>query len=563
MAGMSVLRENVVQFVFNNREQFTKAAVAVCLAGLTVGCADTAYRVERLIPDSPVHGVNGMEFDSDGYLIASSMAGAEIYRIDVQTGQTETLVSAPQGLGDGLAIGPDGTMAWTALPAAEVRALRPDGEIVVLASGLSGINSIKFSRDGKLYAAQVRADDAVYEIDVNGEKPARLVARGMDCPADALCGLNSFDISDSNILYGPLMASGAITRIDLDDGKFSEAASGLDQPTGARLDSHGALYALNWLEGTLVRVDLETQAKEIVAKLPPPLDNLTIGPGGSVYVSNPVHNVIFAVNPDTGATQRILEGGLVMPGDVAIMQVDGRETLLVTGVFGYRQLDIETGAMTPPVLSDTTHASFAIDSKGGIVATTDYRSGTVRVLDYESGKMLQVMSDFNTPYQVRLLDDGGLLLAEFGSGSVLHIGPGGSRRVVTGGLGGPVGLAMADKDAAYVTESTAGIVSRIRLSDGDRIIVAEGLQQPEGIAIDHDGRIIVAETGARRLIVIDPTSGAYDTIAGDLPIGLAPYTGPEQAGLRPFIPTGVALGGTGEIFVVSDIEHTILRIFRR
>ena len=56
-----------------------RAAALAAVAG-TSGCIaqPAEYTVEPLITDSPIHGVNGMEFDQDGYLIVSSMAGAEI-----------------------------------------------------------------------------------------------------------------------------------------------------------------------------------------------------------------------------------------------------------------------------------------------------------------------------------------------------------------------------------------------------------------------------------------------------------------------------------------------------
>ena len=518
------------------------------------------YLVESLIPDSPIHGVNGMEFDSDGYLIVSSMAGAEIYRIDVQSGETTTLVGAPEGLGDGLAIGLDGTIAWTALPAGEIRALRPNGQIVVLASGLDGINSIKFGHDGRLYAAQVRADDAVYEIDLDGDKAVRRITRGMDCPAEELCGLNSFDISDGNVLYGPLMASGAVVRIDLDDGHFSELASGFDRPTGVRLDSKGSLYALNWLVGSVVRLDLETLEKEIVSELPPPLDNLTVGPDGMVYVSNPVHNVIFEINPETRVTRRVVQGGLVMPGGLTVTQKDGRETLLVSGVFGHSWVDAGTGDVTVSFDGGRTKASFAIDSNANTIATSDYRNGTVRMLDGDSGKELRVFAGLESPYDVKLLDDDSLLVAEYGSGSLLQLGPGPTRHVVAEGLGGPLGLAVAGDGFVYITETAAGVVSRIDLANRERTLVARDLNQPEGIVVDPDEKLIVAEVGAKRLILVDPATGASETIAADLPIGLAPYVAIDGAGPQPFLPTGVAVGQGGEIFVVSDVNHTVLKI---
>jgi len=60
----------------------------------------------------------------------------------------------------------------------------------------------------------------------------------------------------------------------------------------------------------------------------------------------------------------------------------------------------------------------------------------------------------------------------------------------------------------------------------------------QGIARGSDGRLIVAEVGARRLIEIAPDSGKVTEIAANLPIGLTGAPG----GLPSNIPTGVAIG---------------------
>ena len=53
-----------------------------------------------------------------------------------------------------------------------------------------------------------------------------------------------------------------------------------------------------------------------------------------------------------------------------------------------------------------------------------------------------------------------------------------------------------------------------------KTVVAKDLKMPEGIALAPDGKLIVAEVGAKRVISIDPPNGAVTEIAGNLPIGL-------------------------------------------
>ncbi len=82
---------------------------------------------------------------------------------------------------------------------------------------------------------------------------------------------------------------------------------------------------------------------------------------------------------------------------------------------------------------------------------------------------------------------------------------------------------------------------------------------PEGIALAPDGKLIVAEVGAKRLVEIDPQSGTVSEIAGNLPIGLVG----APSGLPTNIPTGVGVGASGTIYFSSDIENAIYKVTKK
>jgi streptogramin lyase len=129
---------------------------------------------------------------------------------------------------------------------------------------------------------------------------------------------------------------------------------------------------------------------------------------------------------------------------------------------------------------------------------------------------------------------------------------------VVGNLEGPVGLAAGSSGAVYLTEAVAGQVSKVG-ANGERTVIAKDLKMPEGIALAPDGKLIVAEVGAKRLVSIDPASGSVTEIAGNLPIGLPAAPG----GLPSNIPTGVGVGATGVIYFSSDIENAIYKVVRK
>jgi len=161
---------------------------------------------------------------------------------------------------------------------------------------------------------------------------------------------------------------------------------------------------------------------------------------------------------------------------------------------------------------------------------------------------------------VNRLDDGSILVNELGSKSLIRAGGehGKNRTTVVGGLEGPVGMAGGAKGDVYITEAFAGQVSKVE-ANGEKTIIAKDLKMPEGIALAFDGRLIVAEVGAKRIVQVDPVKGTVTEIAGNLPIGLPAAPG----GLPTNIPTGVGVGMSGTIYFSSDIENAIYKITRK
>jgi len=151
-------------------------------------------------------------------------------------------------------------------------------------------------------------------------------------------------------------------------------------------------------------------------------------------------------------------------------------------------------------------------------------------------------------------------VAELGTKSLVRVNGehGKDRTTLIGGLEGPVGLVGGSGDEVYVTEAFAGTVSRIE-TNGEKTVIAKDLKMPEGLARASDGKLIVAEVGAKRLIEIAPDSGTITEIAANLPIGLMGAPG----GLPTNIPTGVAIGASDVIYFSSDIENAIYKVAKK
>ena len=532
--------------------------VAPVLASSVPALAD-GYKVTKLVPGSAFHGVHGLGIGKDGTLYAGSVAGAALYKVDGAKGTAAVDIPSPVGMADDIAFSPDGsTMAWTGFLTGDLYSRKDGGAPKKLASKLPGINSLAYRKDGRLYATQVFLGDALYEIDNAGEKPPRKIMEKMG-------GLNGFEFGPDDKLYGPLWFKGQVVRVDVDKAELTVVADGFKVPAAVNFDSKGNLWVLDTALGQLVRVDPKTGEKKVVAQLKTSLDNLAIAKDDRIFVSNMADNGIQEVDPATGKVKQVIIGKLALPGGIAVVSDGGKDTIYVADTFAYRTVDGATGAVKDIA---RMHAHDAVleyplsaTAGGDHVVLSSFSTNTVQVLDRKTGKSLEMVHGLKAPHDAIRLKDGSLLVNELGSKSLIQVSGehGKDRKTVAGDLAGNIGLVMADDKSVYVTEAYAGQVTRINLADGAKTVVAKGLKMPEGLALAPGGKLVVAEVGARRVVEIDPKDGKVTEIAGNLPIGMAPPPGMPPSN----IPTGVAVGANGTIYLSSDIENAIYKIARK
>ena len=469
------------------------ATVAAIVLGNTAGASAQTYEVTKLVPGSAFHGVHGLGIDKSGRLFAGSVAGAALYEVDRNNGTAKIAVPSPEGMADDIAFAPDGTMAWTAFLTGDLYSRKGDGPVKKLASGLPGINSLAFRKDGRLYATQVFLGDALYEIDVEGVKPPRKIMEKMG-------GLNGFEFGPDDMLYGPLWFKGQVAKVDVDKAELSVVADGFKIPAAVNFDSKGNLWVVDTALGQLVRVDPKTGAKKMVAQLKPSLDNLAIDDKDRIFVSNMADNGIQEVDPETGAAKQVIIGKLALPGGIGVVSDGGKDTIYVADVFAYRTVDGATGEVSEPARMHadgvTLEYPMSATAKGDDVLLSSWFTGTVQLIDRKTGKTREMLHDFKAPHDAIKLGDGSILVNELGSKSLVRASGehGKDRTVVIGGLEGPVGLAAGSGGAVYLTEAFAGQVSKV----GSQRREDRGRQGSEGARRHRAGARRQADRGRGR-----------------------------------------------------------------
>lgn len=526
-------------------------APVVSLAADTVmpTVVDPGYRIQALMPKTTANGFNGLAFDNQGNLYAGVVQSSTTYKIDKDTGAVSVFTPPPEGMADDLVFEPSGRVIWTGFFLGKVFAKSPDGKIVTLAEGVPGANAIARSRDGRVFFTQCFLGDALWELDLTGQKKNRKIAEGIGF-------LNAFAVHSDGYIYGPLEKKGQVARIDVNTGKAQVIADGFKVPRAAKFDSKGTLYVLDTATGEMIQTDIKTGQKKVVAVIRPHLDNLAFDKDDRVFASTNGDSSIFEIDVKTGKVRTVVEGRLACPQGIAVWNGPEGEILFVADNFSYKRVDGFTGEVKESAKGGAFPNSASIT--GDKVLMAGWFRNVVEVFDARNDDLLYGIPGFKAVFGMLMLDDGSILAAEAGTNSIVWVRDkeGKEREVVASDLAHPVYLAPAGSGWVYVTEFLGNRVTKIRLATGEKKVVAEGLKGPKGIAVKSDGTLLVVNVGTKELLQINPATGEAKPLLKDLPVGL--YV--PQGFLPAFTLSGVAIAKSGNIYVTSDTENVIYKI---
>ncbi len=520
--------------------------VCLPLASCTPSAPEISWSPpEILVPGSSFHGIHGLTFDSSDRLYAGSVVGQAVYRIDPESGAVETFKAPPTGMADDLEFSPDGELVWTSFLLGTVHAQSEAGELRVLADRLPGANSLAFSSDGRLFVSQVFAGDALWEIDLEGTSPPRLI---LDAPG----GFNGFDVGEDGRLYGPLWFRGQVIAVDPDSGETQVIADGFDTPAAVNFDSRGNLWAIDTQRGEIYRIDIESGLKTLVATTATSLDNLAFDSNDRLFVTNMADNAILEIDTGSGEARTVVRGRLAVPAGIAIEEDGSR--LHIADVFALREVDTTTGAVTDRIRMHAGPLEYP-DGVSLAAATLWLSSATqnaIQRIDRDSGESLGFSHEVIAPSAI-LAREQDVLVATL-AGDIVRLDlEGRVLETVARDFALPMALISAARDRILVTEAGAGRIVEFDLTTGVRTEIAADLDQPEGTARLADGRLVVAEVGLQSLLLIDPSDGSRRVLADGLPIGLD-----APPGMPPtFLPTGVAVDAADTIYFSSDLENAI------
>lgn len=163
-----------------------------------------------------------------------------------------------------------------------------------------------------------------------------------------------------------------------------------------------------------------------------------------------------------------------------------------------------------------------------------------------------------SPQAVAVDAAGNVYIADTSAEALFKLSPDGSVSGIAQGLSGPSGVAVDAAGDVYVSDSGNHEVDKLTWNGGFAVSpVASGLGSPAGLAVDAAGDLFIADPGRHQVDKVTP-DGTLSVIAGTGTAG-SPVTGTATA--SPLNnPTGVAVDANGNVYIADSGAAVVAKV---
>ena len=371
---------------------------------------------------------------------------------------------------------------------------------------------------------------------------------------------------------------------------------GFTGPTGIAIDASGNLWVVDTGNHAVREVDTSGNITTPVGATQVTGDEDGVGYAARFFAPNGISvdasGNFYVADTGNNAIRKIVSGTTV---STLAGPVSNRGS--TDGAGSAARFSIPTGIASDSVgnvyVADSGNNTIRKITPAGVVSTL---AGVAGDLNGETDTTATSVGLFATPVGIALDNMGNLFIADLGADTIRLVTPGGIVSTLAGmvatsgssdGIGtaanfnGPNSLAahtdpstgtttvyIADGGNSTIRQmvvtpgNTAGIVTTLAGSAGtsgssDGVGSTASFNDPEAVAIDSSGSIIVADTGNQTIRKITPT-GAVTTMAGSVGIrGAIDATGTASQFNAPY---GLAIASDGSIYVADTYNYVIRKI---
>ncbi|HUQ54701.1 PQQ-binding-like beta-propeller repeat protein [Lentzea sp.] len=447
-----------------------------------------------------------------------------------------------------------------------LRSARGSVERLTPPSSLWGSNGVAFGPDGRLYVAQFVAG-RISAVDLGSGEVETVVE--MDGPVQSPDDL-AFGADGS--MYITDLVPGRVWRRG-PDGEFTLVTDDVAQPNGIACVGDRVFVNEMRMGGRVLELFPGGGEPVVLAEGLALGNAMQLGPDGHLYYPHMVTNEVHRVSPDGGAPELVARD---VHQPVAVrFDLSGQLTVLSRGEAGIvTRIDLDSGRRTvvPGELSGMDNAAFDAENR---MFVSSFAAGGIAELAPDGRARVIVPKGFVGPYGVAVDRAGTVYAGDNFRLATVDGGEAHTREL----LASSHGVATDDHGRVHIT-SQSGAVRTYEPEQRVFRTRAEKLARPGGVALRSDGLLVVAETGAGRVVGIDDEDGLVVLAEGlRAPVDVALdredrcYVSDEEGGvvvrvddgaLVPVVeelqrPQGIAVSGD-ELFVVETGTRRLLSI---
>jgi sugar lactone lactonase YvrE len=482
---------------------------------------------------------------------------------------------------------------------------------------INGIMSTITDSVGNVYFVEINSNK-IRKIDANTRIVSTIAGNGVEgyngdgIPA-TLASLNkptglAFDLQGN--IYFSDQDNQRIRRINIRTGIINTVAgfsikgfapdgrlatnTYMDTPCGIATDLSGNIYYADYGNHRVRKVNVSTGLVSTVAgngsvgfsgdggiatlaKLAYPI-GVAVDRLGNVYIVDGQSNRVRKVNVTNGIITTIAgngtngysgDGGLATSANLNCnygITVDANRNLYIPDGKNnrVRKVNASNGIISTIVGSGTP--GYAGDS--GLASSASLNYPIAVSFDY-LGNML--ISDLGNN-RIRFINSSGIINSIAGNGHEKFAGDGGPATIAS--LNGPNALCFDKNGNIYISDSENRRIRKINSNNGTITTVAgsgmsvysgdsgdatlAGLRYPDGVAVDKDGNIYIADVHNNRVRKVTASSGIISTFAGG---GKAlPGNGGQATSAFLEAPRGLAVDDSNNVYIADWMQNRIYKV---
>lgn len=439
----------------------------LCWTSHIVGLLHRKVADEIQVLAKGLPGINSIAFNQEGRLFVTEVfLGDALYEIDLKGVEEPRLIAEDIGGLNGFDFGPDGKLYGPIWFKGEIVRVDVDtGEIETVADGFEIPAAVNFDSKGNLYAVDTFAGQVV-RVDIEtGQKTVI---------AEVTPSIDNLAFNSKDELFISNMSNNGIYRVDTETGKVETWVEGnLTNPGGIAVAGETVyvadLFALQEIDGNTGEVT--TLARMHTSDLEYPFVAVVAGDG--LLLSSWFTGTVQKFNLKTKEVSKTLHD-FVVPYDM--LQLDDGSILVAQWALGnlvkLSGAEGDNREVVAEGLGGPIGLAFAGENK---VYVTEATSGNVARVDLSTGEKEVVASGLEMPEGIAVEADGKILVVEVGLQRLVAIDPesgtitpliedlavGGPAIAGTPPTGIMSDVAVSDSGAIYVTGEVEGVLYKI------------------------------------------------------------------------------------------------------